>query len=123
MDAPNNPKETGISTEMQTRAARVTIATLVNCPRERQYLPDMDVVQSAAMAAVWATKLGIVIDSSGNLIQPARNSEHEKQARTLLPRHYGRDSNDAVWQQLRTWATFQRLGTGRRDYPPCRMEM
>ncbi len=78
----------------------------------------MDVAQSAAMAAMWVTKRGCLIDSSGNLTPPSRNSDHEKQARTLLLRHYGRESNDAVWQQLRTWSTFQRLGTGKRNNPP-----
>ena len=69
LDAPNKPKETGFITERHPRAACVMIATLVNCPR--QYLPDMDVTWSAAMAAVWATKRGRIIDSSGNLTQPA----------------------------------------------------
>ncbi len=118
VDAPNRPKETGFITERHPRVACMMIATLVNCPHERQYLPDMDVAWSAAMAAVWVIKRGRIIDSSGNLTQPARNSDHENQAHRLLPRHYGRDSNAAVWQQLRTWATFQRLGTGRRENPP-----
>ena len=105
VDAPNKPKETGIITERHPRSARVTLATLVNCPHERQYLPDMDVARSAAMAAVWVTKRGRIIGSSGNLVQPARNSDHEKQARTLSPRQQ---------LSLRTWSGREGRSRARR---------
>ncbi len=118
VDVPNGQPDVGVTTNRHEKAAHVTVAMLVNCPHERQYLPDLDVARSAAMAAVWMSKKGRVIDNSGNLLPPTRNVTLEQQARSLLPRLYGHDNNDAVWEQMRTWSAFRHLGSGVRDNPP-----
>ncbi len=103
MDAPHNHPDIGITTDRHSRASRVMVATLVNCPHERQYLPDMNVAWYGAIAAMWATKQGHLIDSTGNFTSPSHNTVHDREASMLLPRYYERGSNDAVWQLSRMW--------------------
>ncbi len=109
---PNGQPDVGVTTDQHDRAVRVMVAMLVNYPHERQYLPDLDVALSATMAAVWMSKKGRVFDNSGNLLPPAWNVTLEQQACSLLPRLYGHDNNDAVWEQMWTWSAFQHLGSG-----------
>ncbi len=112
VDVPNGQLDVGVTTNRHERAACVTVAMLVNYPHERQYLPDLDVVQSAAMAAMWMTKKGWVFDNSGNLVPPAWNVTLEQQGHSLIPRLYGHDNNDAVWEQMWICSAFQCLGSG-----------
>ncbi len=44
-------KEVGVSSTLSPPSTWVTVAVLVDCPHEPQFLPDMVVVQSASVAA------------------------------------------------------------------------
>ena len=50
MDAPHNCPEIKVMSVHKPPAARVTVAVLVNCERESQYFPNLDVAKSAAAA-------------------------------------------------------------------------
>ncbi len=51
MDAPN--RHPAIKSAHSKLAARVTITVLVNCERELQYFPNLDVAKSAAATPTW----------------------------------------------------------------------
>ncbi len=53
MDAPNRHSAIKVQSAHSRLAARVTIAVLVNCEREPQYFPNLDVAKSAAAAPTW----------------------------------------------------------------------
>ena len=55
IDAPSGHPEVGVSSTLSPPSTRVTVAVLVDCPHEPQFLPDMLVAQSAAVAAGRAT--------------------------------------------------------------------
>ena len=51
LDAPSGHREVGVSSTLSPPSTRVTVAVLVDCPHEPQFLPDMVVAQSASVAA------------------------------------------------------------------------
>ncbi len=50
INAPSSHSEVGVSSTLSPPSSQVTVAVLVDCPHEPQFLPDMLVVQSAAVA-------------------------------------------------------------------------
>ncbi len=56
MDAPSGHREVGVSSALSPPSSRVTVAVLVDCPHEPQFLPDMMVTQLASVAAGRATR-------------------------------------------------------------------
>ncbi len=67
MDAPNGHCAIKIKSVHSKRAACITIAVLVNCEREPQYFPNLDVAKSAAAAPMWHGHQARVVDGSANL--------------------------------------------------------
>ncbi len=67
MDAPNKHTAIKVQSAHSKLAARVTITVLVNCEREPQYFPILDVAKSAAASPMWHGHMARVIDGSGNL--------------------------------------------------------
>ncbi len=55
LDAPSSHSEVGVSSALTPPSRRVTVAVLVDCPSEPQFLPDMVVAQSASIVACRAT--------------------------------------------------------------------
>ncbi len=55
IDVPSGHSEVGVGSTLSPPSNRVTVAVLVECPHEPQFLPDMLVAQSAAVAAGRAT--------------------------------------------------------------------
>ncbi len=55
MDAPSGHRKVGVSSTLSPPSIRVTVAVLVDCTHEPQFLPDMLVAQSASVAAGRAT--------------------------------------------------------------------
>ncbi len=51
LDAPSGHKEVGVNSTLSPPSTRVTVAVLVDCPHEPQFLPDIAVAQSASVAA------------------------------------------------------------------------
>ncbi len=54
-DVPSGHAEVGVSSTLSPPSTQVTVAVLVDCPPEPQFLPDMFVAQSASVAAGRAT--------------------------------------------------------------------
>ncbi len=67
MDAPNRHPAIKVSSAHSKLVACVTITVLVNCEREPQYFPNLDVAKSAAAAPTWRGHMARVIKGSGNL--------------------------------------------------------
>ncbi len=67
MDAPNGHSAIKVKSVHSNRVAHVTIAVLVNCERELQYFPNLDVAKSAAAAPSWHGHQARVVDGLGNL--------------------------------------------------------
>ena len=85
-------------------AARVTIAVLVNCEREPQYFPNLDVAKSAATASTWRGKKGKIVDGDGNYLGSDKNPIQA--ARQVLPRFFG-SSNPAVEGIFKGWTAYR----------------
>ncbi len=85
------------------------MAVLVDCPHEPQFLPDLFVTQSAAVAAGRATRQLRSITQKGEM---AENMTLETAARRLFPRHYGDSYSVAVLEQLKSWESFRTLNVG-----------
>ncbi len=97
-------------------STRVTVAVLVDCPHEPQFLPDMVVVQSASVAAGRATRQARPLTQKGEL---SENMALETAAKRLFPRTYGDHYIIAVLEQLKAWEAFRMLNIGRRENLPC----
>ncbi len=65
MDTPHNHLGLKVKSVHEPHAAHVTITVLVNCEREPQYFPSLDVVKSASAASTWWGKKGHVVDGDG----------------------------------------------------------
>ncbi len=103
MDAPNRHPDLKVKSAHHKHAARVTIAVLVNCEREPQYFPNLDVAKSAAAAPTWRGHTTRVIDGLGILnpkITVARAT------RMVQPPHY-EGSNVAVESLFSIWDSFR----------------
>ncbi len=114
IDAPSGHSEVGVSSTLSPPSSRVTVAVLVNCPHEPQFLPDMLVTQSAAVAAGRATRQAWPLTQKGEI---SENMTLETAARRLLPHTYGDSYSVAVLEQLKAWESFQTLNIGRRENP------
>ncbi len=66
MDAPNGHPNVKANSVHNPPVAHVSIAVLVNCEREPQYLPNLNVANPAAAALTWCGHQMRVIDGSGN---------------------------------------------------------
>ncbi len=103
MDAPNRHPAIKVRSAHSKLGARVTIAVLVNCKREPQYLPNLDVVKSTAAAPTWRGHMAQVIDGSGNLNSKITVS---RAARMVQPPHF-EGPNVAVEALFGTWDSFR----------------
>ncbi len=92
MDAPSGHKEVGVSSTLSPPSDRVTVAVLVDCSHEPQFLPDMTVTQSASVAAGKAMHQAWPFTQKGEVQE---NMKLEVAARWLFPQNYG-DSYSAA---------------------------
>ncbi len=104
LDAPHNHPDLKVKSVHEPHAARVTIAVLVNCEREPQYFPNLDVAKSAAAASTWRGKKGKVVDGDGNYLCANKTRTHA--ARQVLPRFFG-NSNPAVEAIFKGWEAYR----------------
>ncbi len=104
MDAPDRHSAIKVQSAHSKLAACVTIAVLVNCEREPQYFPNLDVAKSAAAAPTWRGHMARAIDGSGNL-----NSRISvpKAAKMVQPPHF-EGPNVAVEALFNMWDSFQK---------------
>ncbi len=93
MDAPHNSPNLKVLSVHKLPAARVTAAVLVNCEREPQYFPNLNVAKSAAATSTWMGKKGKVVDGDGNYNDSDKTPTQA--ARQVLPRFFG-NANPAV---------------------------
>ncbi len=103
LDAPSGHREVGVSSMLSPPSMQVTVAVLVDCPHEPQFLPDMVVAQSASVAAGRATL------QKGEIQE---NMSLETAAKRLLPHNYGDRYSIAVLEQLKAWEAFRTLNIG-----------
>ncbi len=114
LDAPSSHREVGASSTLSPTSTRVTVAVLVDCPHEPQFLPDMVVAQSASVAAGRATRQARQFTQKGEIQE---NMTLETAAKRLLPHNYGERYSVAVLEQLKAWEAFWTLNIGRRENP------
>ena len=114
IDAPSGHAEVGVSSTLSPPSNRVTVALLVDCPHEPQFLPDMLVAQSAAVVTGRAMRQARPLTQKGEI---SENMTLETAARRLLPRTYGDSYSVAVLEQLKAWESFRTLNIGRRENP------
>ncbi len=103
MGAPNRHPDLKVKSSYHKHAARVTIAVLVNCEREPQYFPNLDVAKSAAATPTWRGHTARVIDGSG-ILNPKLTVAIA--ARKVQPPHY-EGSNVAVESLFGIWDSFR----------------
>ncbi len=113
-DAPSDHSEVGVSSKLTPPSTRVTVAVLVDCPHEPQFLPDMVIAQSASVAAGRATCQMWPFTQNCEIQD---NLKLEVAVKRLLPRRYGDGYSAAVLDHLKAWETFRRLGVERRENP------
>ncbi len=94
-----------------TVSLSLTVAVLVDCPHEPQFLPDMVVAQSASVVAGRATHH---FTQKGEVQE---NMALEMAAKRLLPQNYGDSYSIAVLEQLKASEAFRMLNIGRRENP------
>ncbi len=104
MDAPHNNSDLKILSVHEPRVARVTVAVLVNCKREPQYFPNLDVAKSAAAASTWRGKKGKVVDGNGNYL--CSDKTPTQAARQVLPRFFA-STNPAVEAIFKGWMAYR----------------
>ncbi len=114
IDAPSGHPEVGVSSTLSPASSRVTVAVLVDCPHEPQFLPDTLVAQSAAIAAGRATRQAWPITQKGDLDLA---SSLEAVARRLFLHSYGDGYSVTVLEQLKAWESFRTPNIGRRVNP------
>ncbi len=110
LEAPSGHKEVGVSSTLSPPSTRMTVAVLMDCPHEPQFLPDMVVTQSASVAAGRATRQARPFTQKGEIQE---NMSLETAAKRLLPCNYGDHYSIAVLEQLKTWEAFWTLNIGR----------
>ncbi len=98
-----------MSSTLSPPSTRVTVAVLVDCPREPQFLPGMVVAQSASVAAGRATHQARPLTQKGEVQE---NMSLETAAKWLLPRGYGDRYSIAILEQLKAWEAFRTLNIG-----------
>ncbi len=114
LGAPIGHREVGVSSTLSPPSTRVTVAVLVDCPHEPQFLLDMVVAQSASVAAGRATHQARPFTQKGEVQE---NMSLETSAKRLLPRNYGNRYSISILEQLKAWKAFRTLNIGRRENP------
>ncbi len=109
LDAPSGHWEVGVRSTLSPPSTGVTVAVLVDCPHEPQFLPDMLVAQSASVAAGRATRQARPFTQKGEM---SENMSLETAAKRLLPHGYGDRYSIAVLEQLKAWEAFRMLNIG-----------
>ncbi len=115
INAPSGHSEVGVRSTLSPPSTRVTVAVLVDCSHEPQFLPDMLVAQSASVAAGRATRQARPFTQKGEII--SENMSLETATKRLLPRGYGDRYSIAVLEQLKAWEAFCTLNIARREIP------
>ena len=114
LDVPSGHSEVGVRSTLSPPSTRVTVAVLVDCPHEPQFLPDTVVAQSASVVAGRATRQARPLTQKGEL---SENMSLETAAKRLFPRTYGDRYSIAILEQLKPWEAFRTLNIGRRENP------
>ncbi len=104
-----------MSSVLSLPSNRVTVAVLVDCPHEPQFLPDMIVAQSALVVAGRITHQAQPFTQKGEVQE---NMALEVVPKRLLPRNYGDNYSAVVLDQLKAWEAFWTLNIGRCENPP-----
>ncbi len=104
-----------MSSTLTPPSTRVTVAVLVDCPHEPQFLPDVAVDQSASIAAGRATHQARPFTQKGEI---QKNLKLEVAPKRLFPRAYGDGYSAAALDQLKVWETFRMLNIGQGENPP-----
>ncbi len=115
LDVLSGHSEVGVRSTLSPPSTRVTVAVLVDCPHEPQFLPDMVVAQSAFVAAGRATRQARPFTQKGEI---SENMSLETAAKRLLPCGYGDHYSIAILEQLKAWEAFWTLNIGQRENPP-----
>ena len=105
MDAPHGQEAIPVNSSFVPPAARVTLAVLVDCEREPQYFPNLDVAKSAASASTWRSHQVKVVDGDGQFnstVTPKRA------ARVVMPVFY-EGTSPAVVVIFKSWGSFRKL--------------
>ncbi len=118
MDAPSGYRQVGVSSTLSPPSTQVTVAVLVDCPHEPQFLPDMIVTQSASVAAGRATRQARPFTQKGEVQE---NMALEVTAKWLFPPNYGESYSVAVLEQLGRLSGHSTLGDMRTL--PCQKGM
>ncbi len=118
IDAPSSHREVGVSSTLSLPSNRVTVAVLVDCPHEPQFLPDMVVAQLASVAAGRATRQVRPFTQKGEVQE---NMALEVTAKWLFPPNYGESYSVAVLEQLGRLSGHSTLGDMRTL--PCQKGM
>ncbi len=98
LDAPSGHLEVGVRSTLSPPSTRVTVAVLVDCPHEPQFLPDMVVAQSASVAAGRAMRQAWPLTQKGEI---SENMSLETAVKRLLPRGCCDRCSIAVLEQLK----------------------
>ncbi len=115
LDAPSGHPDVGVSSMLTSPSTMVTVAILVDCPHEPQFLPDMVVTQLASVAAGRATHQVWPLTQNGEI---QGNLELEVAAKRFLPRGYDEDYSAAILDQLNACEAFHLLNMGRQENLP-----
>ncbi len=112
LNLPSGHVDVGVSSRLTPPSSQVTVAVLVDCLHETQFLPNMDVAQLTSMVA------GRVSHQSRPLIQSGANKGTqplEVTAKRMLPRGYGASYSAVILDQPKAWKSFQVPGVGHRE--------
>ncbi len=93
----------------------MTLAVVVDCPHEPQFLLNMAVAQSASVVAGRTTCQARSFMQKGEVPD---NVSLETAAKRLLPHGYSERYSLAILEQLKAWEAFRMLNIGRRENPP-----
>ena len=103
-----------MSSKLPLPSTRVTVAVLVDCPHEPQFLSDMIGAHSASGATGRASHQARPFTQKGEVQE---NMALEVAAKWLFPRNYGDTYNAAVLDQLKAWESFCTFNIGRWENP------
>ncbi len=105
MYAPHNCPDLKIPSVHKPPADRITVAVLVNCEREPQYFPNLDVAKSATAASTWRGKKGKVVDGDRNYNDSDKTPTQA--AGQVLPRFFG-NFNPVVEAIFKGWMAYRK---------------
>ncbi len=105
MDAPHGHEAIPVNSFFVPPTARVTLAVLVDCEREPQYFPNLDVAKLAASASTWRSHQVKVVDGDGQFNSTVTP---ERAARVTMPVHY-EGTSPAVVAIFKLWGSFRKL--------------